>query len=375
MNRKPSPAPRIVHSLAAFAAMMAVTLTITACSGDNVNTDSPATSAESAGTNVRLNGSGASFPFPIYSRWFKDFSEKQRRIRVEYQVKGSDAGIRDFINGTVDFAASDAAMEEDEIGKIKRGAILLPMTAGEVVLAYHLPGIDTLRLPRSVYPEIFLGKIDRWNDPQLVAANPGIDLPDTKITVVTRSDSSGTTFVFTGHLSAVNANFKSAVGQAKAPNWPPAANFVKAPRNDGIAAQIRQIPGAIGYVEYGFAKLTGLPSAQLENKSGNFISPGPEAGAAALSSVKFPARTLPGGQVPNLIAWVWDPGDAQAYPIASFTWLLVYAEQDDHKANAMRKLVNYMLSDSAQDLADSLGYIPLPNTVRNKVREAAEFIQ
>jgi len=366
---------KVFHSLACFA----VALAITACSGEsstsgNQNAESGAGSS-TAGGPVKLNGSGASFPFPIYSKWFKDFSRQERDIRVDYQAKGSGAGIQDFINGVVDFAASDAAMQDDEIARVQQGVVLLPMTAGEVVLAYNLEGVDNLKLPRDVYPQIFLGKIDRWNDPRIAAANPGVTLPDSKITVLTRSDSSGTTYVFTGHLSAIDADFKSTVGQAKAPNWPSVANFVKAPKNDGIAAQIKQTPGAIGYVEYGFAKLTGLPVAQLENRSGNFVSPGPEAGAAALASAEFPADILPGSQVPNLIAWVWDPSDADAYPIASFTWLLIYADQDDNKAAALKKLVDYMLSDAAQGQADSLGYIPLPQNVRKKVREAANFIQ
>ncbi|WP_406828908.1 phosphate ABC transporter substrate-binding protein PstS [Microbulbifer sp. ARAS458-1] len=370
---------RFNRALCAGTGILLTATMITACSGGSSDgkssSDSTGGDKSSSGGNVQLNGSGASFPFPIYSKWFKDFSRKEGGIRVDYQAKGSGAGIQDFINGVVDFAASDAAMKEDEIAKVQKGAVLLPMTAGEVVLAYNLQGVSELKLPRDVYPDIFLGKIDRWNDPKIAAANPGVELPDTKITVVTRSDSSGTSYVFTGHLSAVNADFKSAVGQAKAPNWPNSANFVKAPKNDGIAAQIKQTPGAIGYVEYGFAKLTGLPVAQLQNKAGAFVSPGPEAGVAALASAKFPQATLPGTEIPNLIVWVNDPEGANAYPIASFTWLLVYADQDDEKAAAMQKLVEYMLSDEAQDQADSLGYIPLPQNVRAKVREAAKHIQ
>ncbi|WP_346837555.1 phosphate ABC transporter substrate-binding protein PstS [Microbulbifer sp. SAOS-129_SWC] len=347
---------------------------ITACSKEAPGSAQPE-DASATTSAVKLNGSGASFPFPIYSKWFKDFSREESNIRVDYQAKGSGAGIQDFINGVVDFAASDAAMKEKEIAQVKQGAVLLPMTAGEVVLAYHLDGVDTLKLPRDVYPQIFMGKITRWNDPKIAAANPGVNLPDEKITVVARSDSSGTSFVFTGHLSAINPEFASSVGHAKSPNWPTSANFVKAPKNDGVAAQIKQNPGAIGYVEYGYAKLTGLPVAELQNKSGKFVAPGPESGAAALASVEFPAGTLPGSQVPNLIAWASDPSGADAYPIASFTWLLAYAKQDKQKAAAIRKLVDYMLSDAAQGQADSLGYIPLPQAVRTKVREAAKFIQ
>ena len=171
--------------------------------------------------DLRLVGSGASFPFPIYSTWFKAFSKQTPGVTVDYQAKGSGAGIQDLINNTVDFAASDAAMTPEQIAKVERGVVLLPMTAGEIVLAYNLPGQPTgLKLPRDVYPDIFLGKITKWNDPRIVAANPGIQLPDLPITVVRRSDSSGTNFVFTKHLSAISPAFKDQVGQGTTVNWP-----------------------------------------------------------------------------------------------------------------------------------------------------------
>ena len=318
---------------------------------------------------VKLNGSGASFPFPIYSKWFKDFSKATDGVRIDYQAKGSGAGIQDFINETVDFAASDAAMKEGEMAQVKRGSILLPMTAGEVVLAYNLKGVDELKLPRDVYPEIFTGKITKWNDPKIAAANPGAKLPDEKITVVVRSDSSGTTYVFTGHLAKISGDFASAIGQGKAPQWPKSNNFVKAPKNDGITATIKQTPGAIGYIEYGYAKLTKTKTAMLENKAGKFIAPGAESGAAALASAEFPEGNLPGSDVPNLIAWVSDPAGEDAYPIASFTWLLLYKNQDDAKAEALRKFVEYSLTEG-QKISDKMGYIPLPENVVAKVRGA-----
>ena len=328
----------------------------------------------SAFADVKLNGSGASFPFPIYSKWFKDFSKKTKGVRVDYQAKGSGAGIQDFINNTVDFAASDAAMSESEMAKVEQGVVLLPMTAGEVVLAYNLKGVKELKLPRAVYPEIFAGTVTKWNDPKIAAANPGIELPDREITVVVRSDSSGTTYVFTGHLSAIDEDFKKAVGQGKAPQWPKSDKFVKAPKNDGITATIRQTPGSIGYIEYGYAKLTNTPTAMLENMSGNFIMPSAKSGSAALASAEFPEGTLPNSDVPNLIAWVWDPAGADAYPIATFTWLLLYKDQDDAKAKALRDLVEYVLTEG-QKSADKLGYIPLPDNVIEKVRAAAQFVQ
>ncbi len=327
-----------------------------------------------AAADQKLIGSGASFPAPIYGKWFKDFSRANKGVRVDYQSKGSGAGIQDFLNQTVDFAASDAAMNDEEIAKVKGGAVLLPMTAGEIVLSYNLEGVDELRLPRDVYPDIFMGKITKWNDPRIVAANPGVKLPDRDITVVVRSDSSGTSYVFTGHLSAISEAFKNSVGQAKAPNWPKAGRIVKAPKNDGVTATIKQTPGAIGYIEYGFAKLSGAPTALLENQSGKFVAPSAESGKAALASAEFPAGNLPGSDVPDLRVWVTDPAGADAYPIATFTWLLLYKDQDDEKAKVLRDLVEYMLT-TGQESADAMGYIPLPDNVVARVREVSQLVQ
>ncbi|ASJ70961.1 phosphate ABC transporter substrate-binding protein PstS [Granulosicoccus antarcticus] len=324
--------------------------------------------------DTKLIGSGASFPFPIYSKWFKDFSQASDGTRIDYQAKGSGAGIQDLVNGTVDFAASDAAMNEEEMAQVEAGVVLLPLTAGEVVLAYNLDGVDELKLPRDVYPKIFTGQITQWNDDAIAAANPGVELPDEEITVVVRSDSSGTTYVFSGHLSEVSESFKSEIGQGKSPQWPQTQNFVKAPKNDGITATIKQTPGAIGYIEYGYAKLTGAKSAMLQNAAGNYVAAGAEAGAAALASAEFSDGTLPNSDVPDLISWIYDPAGDQAYPIASFTWLLAYKEQDDDKAAALRDFVEYAITEG-QKSSDELGYIPLPENVIERVRSAAALIQ
>lgn len=328
----------------------------------------------SASAEVRLIGSGASFPAPIYAKWFKDFSAANKGVRVDYQSKGSGAGIQDFINQIVDFAGSDAAMSDEDIAKVKNGVVLLPMTAGEIVLIYNLPGVAELKLPREVYPAIFAAEITKWNDPKIAAANPGVTLPDQDITVVVRSDSSGTTYVFTGHLSAVHEGFKSAVGQGTSPQWPSNPKLVKSPKNDGVTATVKQTPGAIGYVEYGFAKLTNTPSALLENKDGFFVAAGAEAGSAALASAEFPTGNLPGSEVPDLRAWIFDPTGENAYPIATFTWLLFPEKQDAAKAKVARDLVEYCLTEG-QKSADAMGYVPLPENVIAKVREVAQKIQ
>jgi phosphate transport system substrate-binding protein len=330
--------------------------------------------SSAAFAEVKLQGSGASFPFPIYSKWFKDFSRQADDVRVDYQSKGSGAGIQDFTNEVVDFAGSDAAMSDEEIGKVKHGVVLLPVTAGEVVLTFNLDGVKELNLPRAVYPQIFSGKISKWNDPQIARANPGVALPDKDITVVVRADSSGTTHVFTGHLSTINSDFKASVGHDKAPQWPQSNRFVKSPKNDGITATVKQTPGSIGYIEYGFAKLTGMPSAKLENKAGKFIGSGPEGGAAALASAEFPKGNLPGSGITDLRAWVFDPAGEKSYPIVSFTWLLFPEKMAADKLGASKKLVEYCITEG-QKSADSLGYIPLPSNVVDSVRKEAAKIK
>jgi len=321
--------------------------------------------SSSQAADTRLIGSGASFPFPIYAAWFKDFS-KTAGATVDYQAKGSGAGIQDFIKKTVDFAASDAAMSDEEIAKVEGGVVLLPMTAGEIVLAYNLPGVTSgLKLPRDVYPEIFLGKITKWNDPKIAAANPDLTLPDLPITVVRRSDSSGTTFVFTKHLSAISPAFKAGPGFGTSVQWPSTDKIVAAPKNDGVTATVKQTPGAIGYIEYGYAKLTKAPIALVQNKAGKYIEPNQKSGEAALASAQLPD---------DLRAWIDDPEGADAYPIATFTWMMFYKKQDPAKAEVLRKLVEYSLT-KGQGIADSMGYIPLPPPVIEKVRAAAKAIQ
>lgn len=324
-----------------------------------------AASMTAAHAETRLTGSGASFPFPLYSAWFKDFSSKSDGVTVDYQSKGSGAGIQDYLNHVVDFAASDSAMKDEDIAKANGNAVLLPMTAGEIVLIYNLPDVSELKLPREVYPEIFLGKITRWNDPKIAEANPGVTLPDTPITVVVRSDSSGTTFNFTNHLSAIDADFKAGPGFGNSVQWPATDKLVKAPKNDGVTATVMQTPGAIGYTEFGYAKLTGTPMAVLENKAGKFIPAGGEGGADALASAQFDDQ---------MRAFITDPEGENAYPIATFTWMIFpKSVADPAKAEAMKKLVTYGLTDG-QQMAESLGYIEMPEAVIEKVKAAAEKI-
>ena len=314
---------------------------------------------------TRVTGSGASFPFPIYSTWFKTFSRANKGVIVDYQAKGSGAGIRDFINHTVDFAASDAAMKDSEIDKVEEGVQLLPMIAGEIVIAYNVKGVPELKLPSEVYPDIFLGKIKSWNDPVIAAANPGVKLPDTPITVVRRADSSGTTFVFTTHLSAISNEWKNGPGIGKTVNWPANPQMVAAPKNDGITATIRQTPGAIGYIEYGYAKMAKVAMASLQNKAGKYIKPSLKSGQAALANAKIPA---------DMRVWLPNPDGDDSYPIVTYTWMCFYKKyKDPQTAEILKKMVNFCLTDG-QKMADKLGYIPLPENVVDVVQKAAQNI-
>ncbi|MFH1659084.1 MAG: phosphate transport system substrate-binding protein [Rhodocyclaceae bacterium] len=324
-----------------------------------------ATSSALAQEKLRLTGSGASFPAPLYLTWFKDYSKKNTAVTVDYQSKGSGAGVQDFLNKTVDFAASDSAMKKEDIAKVAEGVQLLPMTAGEIVLAYNLPGKPKdLKLPRDVYSNIFLGKITKWNDPKIVAANPGVALPDLPITVVRRADSSGTTAVFTMHLSAINPEFKKTLGEGNTVNWPATDKFVASPKNDGVTATVRQTPGAIGYIEYSFAKLAKVDFALLQNKAGQYVSPGN--GGETLASVKLPE---------DMVAWLSDPDGAKSYPVTSYTWMIFRKNNGDaNKAKAMRDMIEYGLTDG-QKMAAAMGYIPLPQVVVEQVRKAAANIK
>ena len=299
-----------------------------------------------------LHGAGATFPAPLYDRWFKDFVKAHPNARVDYQAVGSGAGINQFTNKTVDFGASDAAMTDDEIAKVDKGVQLIPMTAGSIVLTYNLPDLKApLKLSRQAYAGIFLGKVTKWNDPLVAAANSGVTLPDLAISVVRRAESSGTTFVFTQHLSAISPDWKSGPGTSKAPNWP---TGIGAKGNEGVTAAIKQTAGTIGYVEYGYAKQTGLAMASLENKSGTYVEANTASAQAALAGAQLPD---------NLRLFLPDPDGKDAYPIVTYTWLLTYKQYADPKtAAAVKNVVRYCLDDG-QKVSEEMGYVPLPQSV------------
>ena len=329
-------------------AVLALTLSLVACGSKE--------------ESVKLQGAGASFPAPLYLKWFKSYSGSKPNVQVDYQSVGSGSGVKSFIDRTVDFAASDAAMKPDEIAKVNPGVVLLPMTAGAIVLAHSLKDIPNLKLSRDAYVGIFSGKITKWNDPAIASANPDAKLPDAPINVVVRADSSGTTNVFTRHLSAVSKEFEQNVGINNMPNWPVGT---RSKGNEGITASLMTTPGSIGYIEYGYAQSQKLPMAILQNKSGNYVAPTTASAAAALASGQMPA---------DLIAWISDPEAKDAYPIVTYTWMLFYKKYDNQaKAKALRDLINYGLTDGQKE-SEALGYVPLPAEVVSKVKAAAETI-
>lgn len=317
-----------------------------------------------SGERVKLKGSGATFPDPLYKQWFSDYHAKHDNVTVEYAGGGSGAGISQFTQGLTDFGGSDAAMNDKEIAAVQGGVVLLPMTAGSVVLIYNLPGVSDLKLPRAVYPKIFQGTITKWSDPAIAAANPGVTLPDAPIAVVHRADGSGTTFTLTNHLSAISPEWKAGPGVGKDVKWP--AGQSGGNGNPAVAELVKTTANSIGYVEYGYAKSSGLAIAQLENKAGKFVKYSAEAGGAALANIEL---------AEDLRGFGPDPAGDASYPIVTYTWLICKPTYTDaNKGNALKDVINYGLTDG-QKAADGLGYIPLPDPVIQKVKAKAGTIK
>lgn len=362
--------PKFKFDLRLAASLMLVA-GVAAC-GSGTTTDGTATEGEAMegeaialGGDVALTGAGASFPAPLYQNWFINLNGEVPELQVNYQSVGSGAGVEQFLAETVDFGASDTAMKDDEIEKSARGVIMLPMTAGSIVFAYNLPGIDELKLSREAYSGITTGAITTWNDPIIAADNPDVELPSTPITFVHRSDGSGTTAVFTMNMVAISPEFESAIGEGKSVEWPKIGNFIGAKGNEGITAQIQQTEGAMGYIEYGYATQNNIPFASIENKAGNFVLANDETAASTLANVDLPD---------NLRAFIVDDAGAESYPFVTYSWLMVYEEYPDaQKAKAVEVMIEYGLNQG-QEEATSLGYVPLPKNVRDRVAAAADVL-
>jgi phosphate transport system substrate-binding protein len=308
-----------------------------------------------------LNGAGATFPYPIYSKWFSDYA-RETGVRINYQSIGSGGGIRQLTEGTVDFGASDAPMTDAELAKLKTPVLHFPTVLGAVVVTYNLPGVDSaLKLSGPVLADVFLGKITKWSDSRIAALNPGVKLPASDILVVHRSDGSGTTYIFSDYLSAVSSAWKSGPGNGKELSWP---TGLGAKGNEGVAGQVKQMPGAIGYVELAYAKQNGLAYASIQNAAGRFVAPTIESVTAAAEGA---ASDLP-ANTDYRISIVNAPGD-DAYPISSFTYLLVYANQRDvKKGNALVGFLNWYLTEGEKSAA-SLDYAPLPPSIVSQLQK------
>ena len=322
------------------------------------------TTPASGGNSSSLSGAGASFPAPLYQRWFADYNKANPGTQISYQSVGSGAGVEQFLAGTVDFGATDAPLKAEERTKFKAKysaePIQIPMTGGSVVFAYNLEGVKDLKLSRAAYCGIAAGKITKWNDPAIAKANPGAKLPDQTIQFVHRSDGSGTTYQFTTHLKAACPIWTA--GANKSVSWPVGTG---AKGNEGVAAQIKQTANSIGYVEYSYGKQTELLMAAIENKSGKMIAPSPEAGAAAFAGEKVPA---------DLALTVPDSANPKAYPISGLTWLLLYPQKDAAKQTALKKVVDWSLT-TGKATATELGYVPLEDELVKKVKAELDKVK
>jgi len=317
-------------------------------------------------TSGMLRGAGATFPSVLYLRWFDAYQKEHPDTVVTYEAVGSGEGVRRFIGaGVVDAEQVDFGASDEEMARTTHGALLIPMTAGSVAIAYDLPGFEgDLKLSRQALAGIFLGAIRKWNDPLLQKCNPGAKLPNLTITTVVRADASGTTFALTKHLDAVSEQWRNQFGPATVVNWP--GNAMRAKGNEGVAARIKQAEGSIGYVGYEFARKASLRSALLENKDGRFVPPLAANAIAALSRAELPE---------NLRAYVPDPAGADSYPVVTMTWILLHRDYADAaKAKAVHDLFAYTLSDATQKQALELGYVPLPDGVAHKALQALEQV-
>jgi phosphate transport system substrate-binding protein len=312
-----------------------------------------AAAAGTAAAQMLMNGAGATFPYPIYSKWFDEYAKLEPSVRFNYQSIGSGGGIRQITARTVDFGASDGPMTDDQLKKVPGELFHIPTVLGAVVVTYNLPGNPTLKFTPDVLADIFLGKIAKWDDARIREANAGVQLPAQPIVLVHRSDGSGTTYIWVDYLSKVSKEWEQKVGRGTSVKWPVGLG---GKGNEGVSGQVKNTPGALGYVELAYAKTNKLPVAWIKNPAGKFVEPTIESTTAAAAGA---VKTMPADFRVSLTN---APGDA-AYPIASFTWLLVYRDQNEPtKGQAIVKFLWWATHDG-QKFASDLLYAPLPAEV------------
>ena len=316
-----------------------------------------------ASAQMTINGAGATFPYPIYSKWFDAYAKVDPSVRFNYQSIGSGGGQKQILSQTVDFGASDGPMSDENLAKAPGKIFHIPTVAGAVVMSYNLPGSPKLKLDGDTIAGMYLGQIKKWNDPKLTALNPGTKLPDQDIIVVHRSDGSGTTFIFTDYLSKISPEWKQKAGANTSVNWP---TGLGAKGNEGVSGQIKQTPGAIGYVELIYSVQNKMPDAQVKNAAGQMVEPTLESVTAALSTAEIPDDFR--------FSMTNAPGK-DAYPICGATWLLVYEHQKD--TAKCKKLVEFLkwAETKGEAMATKLDYSPLPENVQQRVLKRIDEIK
>jgi phosphate transport system substrate-binding protein len=311
--------------------------------------------------SLLINGAGATFPAPLYQKWFSEYNKLNPSIKFNYQAIGSGGGIKQFSEGTIDFGASDAFMKDDQIAKAP-DVVHIPTVLGAVVVAYNAPGVKNLRFSGETLANIFLGKITKWNDPAITADNPGMKLPDQSIVIARRSDGSGTNAIFTDYLSKVSPEFKSKVGSGTSVNWPVGLG---GKGNDGVTGLVKSTPGSIGYVELAYAIQQKLTIAELKNKDGNWVRPSIASVTAAAAGMEMPA---------DYRVSITNASGKDAYPIAGFTWLLVHKDSKDAaKGKAIVNFLRWALADG-EKMATPLDYAPLPREVQERVLKTVDTL-
>ena len=321
--------------------------------------------AASASAQVLVNGAGSSFDNPAFTKWFAVYSKADSTVHFNYQSVGSGAGQQQLLKQTVDFGASDAPMTDENLAKAPGKILHVPVVAGGVAIIYNVPGNPKLKLDGDTLANIFLGNITKWRDPKIAALNPGVDLSGSAIIPVHRSDGSGTTFIFVDYLCSINEAWNATVGKGTSVKWP-AGVGLGAKGSEGVAGQVKQLPGAIGYAELAYANQNKIPYADIKNVAGNFVSPTPDSVSVALATAKIPDDFR--------FSMVNAPGE-KAYPIAGASWVLVYQQQK--KAESGKKLVAFLnwAVTEGQKLSPALDYAPLPENVQQRILETIKTIK
>src|SRR5437867_2587450 len=319
--------------------------------------------AASASAQMLINGAGATFPYPIYSKWFDEYAKVDPSVRFNYQSIGSGGGQKQILAQTVDFGASDGPMSDENLSKAPGKLLHIPTVAGADVVAYNLAGNPALKFDADTIAGIFLGQIKKWNDPKITTLNPGVSLPDQEIVVVHRSDGSGTTYIWTDYLSKISPEWKSKVGTNTSVNWP---TGIGGKGNEGVAGQIKQTPGALGYVELIYAVQNKMPYAEVKNSSGKFVKPSLESITAAMVTAQLPD---------DFRFSITNAAGSDSYPICGATWLLVHEQQKDHAKD--KKIVEFLkcTAKDGEKMATDLQYAPLPDSLQQRVLKRIDEIK